>query len=134
MFGNRLRKLRQEHNLSQEELASRVHVHTNTVSKWENGVIPNMKKIIELAGVLKTTSTYLLGETDNPLGSINPDSIPISMTSDKESEFMEKVVQSNKMLVYETQNGNERIFVPATTEGFNFIKQMMASNLVVQPA
>lgn len=68
MFGDRLRKLRKEHNLSQEELANLVHVHTNTISSWENGVIPNMSKIIDLARILGTTSIYLLGETDGAGG------------------------------------------------------------------
>ena len=62
MFGERLRQLRQKQNLSQEELAYRVGVHNNSVSKWENGVIPNMKRVIALAKILGTTATYLLGK------------------------------------------------------------------------
>lgn len=40
-----------------------------------------------------------------PAGNISSASIPGILTSD-----------------YETKNGNERIFIPATTEGFDFVK------------
>ena len=66
MFAERLRQLRHKQNLSQEELADRVGVHANTVSSWENGVIPKTKRLQALAKILGTTATYLLGETDDP--------------------------------------------------------------------
>ena len=37
-FGNRLYGLRKEKGLSQEELANRLEVTRQTVSKWETGV------------------------------------------------------------------------------------------------
>ncbi len=36
-FGDRLRALRKKSGLNQEELAERVGVHLNTISRWENG-------------------------------------------------------------------------------------------------
>lgn len=37
-FGEKLQKLRKEKGMSQEELAARLHVSRQAVSKWENGV------------------------------------------------------------------------------------------------
>lgn len=37
-FGNKLSKLRKEHNLSQEQLADKLEVSRQAVSKWESGV------------------------------------------------------------------------------------------------
>lgn len=38
MFGENLKRARQKQGISQEELASRLHVVRQTVSKWERGV------------------------------------------------------------------------------------------------
>ncbi len=37
-FGEKLQKLRKEKGMSQEELAMRLHVSRQAVSKWENEV------------------------------------------------------------------------------------------------
>jgi len=36
-FGKQIKKLRQEAQLSQEELAERIYVSRQTISNWENG-------------------------------------------------------------------------------------------------
>ena len=41
MFSQNLKTLRRAKGLSQEELAARLHVARQTVSKWENGVSHN---------------------------------------------------------------------------------------------
>ena len=38
-FNNRLYELRKQKGLSQEELANKLNVSTQTVSKWEIGII-----------------------------------------------------------------------------------------------
>lgn len=38
MLGENIRTIRKEQGLSQEELAERIHVVRQTVSKWEKGV------------------------------------------------------------------------------------------------
>lgn len=66
IFGERLKKLR-EKRYSQEQLADLLHVHNNTISKWENGnQEPRTKRVTQLAQILGTTAAYLLGETDDP--------------------------------------------------------------------
>ena len=65
-FGERLRKLRKG-KYSQEELAALLKIHSNTISKWENGEMePRSARVKQLAEIFHTTSAYLLGETDNP--------------------------------------------------------------------
>ncbi len=131
MFGDRLRRLRLEHNLSQEELASRVGVHLNTVSKWENGVIPNMKSVLELAKVLGTTSAYLLGE-DVPVQqreNVNNDgeALPVVNIANrvKDPSFVKEgnLVGNENVLVYES-NG-DRFILPATRENQAWFREFM---------
>ncbi len=49
---NRIRELRQEKNLSQEELARLLGVDRSTVAKWEIGTnLPRAEKLITLAKI-----------------------------------------------------------------------------------
>ena len=62
MFHENLRLKRKERGLSQEELASRLHVVRQTISKWEKGLsVPDAAMLIRLAEVLDTTVSRLLG-------------------------------------------------------------------------
>lgn len=67
--GERIRQLRIEHQLTQEELGAKVGVQKAAIYKYENGLIVNLKRstIEKLALVLDTTPTYLMGmEDDKP--------------------------------------------------------------------
>lgn len=67
--GERIRQLRIEHHLTQEELGAKVGVQKAAIYKYENGLIVNLKRstIEKLALVLDTTPTYLMGmEDDEP--------------------------------------------------------------------
>ena len=56
-----LRLKRKERGLSQEELASRLHVVRQTISKWEKGQsVPDAEQLIKLAAILETTVSELL--------------------------------------------------------------------------
>ena len=136
MFGERLRQLRQKQNLSQEELAERVGVHNNSVSKWENGVIPNMKRIVALAKILGTTSAYLLGEDTSP--EHEDIDLPATENSDAiasplfihEGDF----IGSGRVLVYEDKG--KRYVFPATKENQAWFRELVtaaiANNAVAQ--
>ena len=67
--GERIRQLRIEHQMTQEELGAKVGVQKAAIYKYENGLIVNLKRstIEKLALVLDTTPTYLMGmEDDEP--------------------------------------------------------------------
>ena len=62
MFQENLRLKRRERGLSQEKLASRLHVVRQTISKWEKGQsVPDAEQLIKLAVILETTVSELLG-------------------------------------------------------------------------
>lgn len=63
--GKKIAELRKEKNLTQKELAARIHVTDKAVSKWERGLnFPDLGKMEELAEVLGTTPSVLLGLED----------------------------------------------------------------------
>ena len=61
--GEKIKALRTELGLTLEQVGNAVGVGKSTVRKWENGMIANMRrdKIADLAAVLHTTPTYLMG-------------------------------------------------------------------------
>ena len=55
-FGNLICSLREEHGLTQKELAKKLDVSDKAVSKWENGqAIPRMETLERIAATLDTT-------------------------------------------------------------------------------
>ena len=73
-LGERLNKLRQEHGLTQQELADIFHISNSTISSYETGArIPDVDFLLELSRSYNTSSDYILGLSDNklPLDIIN---------------------------------------------------------------
>lgn len=64
MLKDTIKKLRIEQGLSQDELAERVHVVRQTVSKWERGTsVPDADSLMALARALGVSAADLLGES-----------------------------------------------------------------------
>lgn len=62
MLQENIRKYRKEKNMSQEELAVRLHVVRQTVSKWENGLsVPDADILMQMAELLEVPVSKLLG-------------------------------------------------------------------------
>ena len=63
-FDEKLQMLRKKQNITQEELAEKLNVSRQAVSKWEAGqTMPEVDKIIELARMYDISLDYIL--TDN---------------------------------------------------------------------
>jgi putative transcriptional regulator len=63
MFNENLKTLRKEKGFSQEQLATRLNVVRQTISKWEKGLsVPDAEMLIQLAEVLEVDVSDLLGE------------------------------------------------------------------------
>ena len=70
-FCDKLSKLRKQNNITQEQLADRLNMSRQAVSKWELGVsIPDMDKMIQLCNILNCTLEDLLD--DGVVGNLNP--------------------------------------------------------------
>ena len=61
----RIRDLREDSDLTQEELANYLHIKQNTYSQYENGQrqLP-IECLIALAKLYQTSTDYILGLTD----------------------------------------------------------------------
>lgn len=64
MLHENIKAVRERKGITQEELAGRLHVVRQTVSKWERGLsVPDADMLVSLSEVLATPVSVLLGET-----------------------------------------------------------------------
>lgn len=64
-FAERLKELRTENDLSQNELSKRIHVSVACINRWENNLrIPNIESIILLCNFFHCSADYLIGLED----------------------------------------------------------------------
>ncbi len=91
MLNENLKMLRKEKGFSQEELASKVHVVRQTVSKWEKGLsVPDAEILVQIADVFEVPVSRLLGA----LPAESEDDAP-----GQRNEIAEQLMKINEQLV-----------------------------------
>ena len=65
-LSNKISKLRRDNNMTQEQLAEKLGVTAQSVSKWENGITsPDITLIPAIAKLFNITTDVLLGAVSN---------------------------------------------------------------------
>lgn len=96
MLNENLKTIRKQKGLSQEELAVRLNVVRQTVSKWEKGLsVPDSDMLIKIADVFEVSVNQLLGAT-------------ISDDEDK-NEIAEQLVRINEQLAIKNRRSKTLI-------------------------
>ncbi|MGG3210594.1 helix-turn-helix transcriptional regulator [Geobacillus stearothermophilus] len=94
MLGDRLRKLRQEKKLTQEELGKKINVTKVSISGYENGNrTPDTETLQKLADFFNVTTDYLLGRTDDPTPP-EQDDIPEELKDPKLGLFFKELAEA----------------------------------------
>lgn len=89
MFHENLKMLRKEKGFSQEQLAFRLNVVRQTISKWEKGLsVPDAELLMRLADVLDVSVSDLLGTK-----------IEVPDGEDKELVLAKELAKLNEILV-----------------------------------
>lgn len=66
MYGEKIKAKRRELNLSQEDLANKLFVTRQAISKWENDkATPTMTNLRELSEVFGVDMAYFIGQADS---------------------------------------------------------------------
>lgn len=64
-FGNNLKKIRQKHEMTQEELAKKINTSRSNIANYENDKnMPSIETLNNLSEVLNCSTDYLLGKSD----------------------------------------------------------------------
>lgn len=99
MLSRNIKNLRTAAGLSQEELAQKLHVVRQTVSKWEKGLsVPDADMLIALAQALDTSPAALLG----------PESAGEAAAQNQADELAEKLQDLNSRLAEQIEK-NRRL-------------------------
>ena len=70
-FGYWLKNLRQQHHLTQTQVAHRLNFSKTNISGYENNVkTPSQDVLIKLAGLYRVSTDYLLGLDDEEMISV----------------------------------------------------------------
>lgn len=71
--GDRLRALRQDLGLSQDDVAKKIGVSRPAYVNYEQGKSRPVRKLKELAALFDVTSDYIMGLSDDPHGTMVPE-------------------------------------------------------------
>jgi transcriptional regulator with XRE-family HTH domain len=72
-FGKRLASLRKERQWTQDDVAQRLNVSAQAVSKWENDAsLPDLDMLVQLASLFETTTDALLGKKVDQVVEMSP--------------------------------------------------------------
>ena len=62
-FGQRLARLRKEKGFTQEDIADKINISPQAVSKWENDISsPDIQTLIKLSDIFEVSLDDLLGK------------------------------------------------------------------------
>lgn len=98
LLGDKIKQLRKQQKITQEELADKIFVSRQTISNWENNKsYPNMDFIVLISKTFNVTIDKLIKEdVDNINDKINMEAIAEKSTK---AEQEQKKIQKNKFRV-----------------------------------
>ena len=97
-LGDRIANLRKELDINQKELATKVGINEDSLSRYENNLRePKSEIIVRLAKALETSTDYLLGVNDNTKISKEDKLIIENLSvSEKTKKLLEKIYSLEK--------------------------------------
>ena len=125
MFADNLIALRKLHNLSQEELAERIHVSRQTLSKYETGEsLPDIEKCQLLAKVFDVSMDELVNhEAEDDLGFGVPPRGKHVFGLVKVGEKGQIVIPAKARKIFDIQPGDNLIVLGDESQGLALIKE-----------
>lgn len=136
-IGNKISAARRELGITQVELADKMSVTRQTVSRWESGTaLPDIEKVSQLASLLMVSCDYLLGEEDISSNVDNNDQpssrLLANLTGKKVKIYFYEDEEDydliNKICMIESFEGN---WVKVTLEGKKKICKLIALSSIL---
>lgn len=105
-FAEKLRELRKNRNMSQEQLAEKLYVSRQAVTKWENGTgLPDIENIIAISELFNESIDSLLSEEKSLMSKndfLYHSSTKYDLENAKEIEFLFDI--AHEVIVERTEN------------------------------
>jgi transcriptional regulator with XRE-family HTH domain len=101
-LANKLVQLREEHKLTQQQLADKLQITRQSLSLYEKGERTiNIELLAKIADIFKTTTDYLLGLSDT--ASINPDIQTTHALTGLTEEAITKLIKNKPINIHTSQ-------------------------------
>lgn len=139
LFGERLKRIRIERNLNQDQLASISGVAQATISEYESGkrrAAPRSDQVAKLATALEVTTDYLLGLVNNPSSNLKGEVSNANLKSQKRIPVLGQVSAGNgvpaeddviaHMMIDET----ESIDFALAVKGYSMFPKLLDGDIV----
>ena len=124
-FSDKLKDLRKSKNMSQEQLAEKLYVSRQAITKWENGTgLPDIENIVAISALFKTSLDDLLSEEKSLM--IKHEFIYESRTEydlDEEKQLDIKIGAAHEVIVEKT--ADEKIQILLTSNKMNYLAQQV---------
>lgn len=76
MFSERIKKIRKDLSLTQEDFSNKVEISVDTIQKWEKGTLtPRISVAESVAQKLGVSLGYLIGESESKTEKRTPDNV-----------------------------------------------------------
>jgi transcriptional regulator with XRE-family HTH domain len=106
-FGRRLKDLRLERGLTQQQLGNMINVTKVSISCYENNIrTPNLETFLDLVNVLDVSADYLLG---NDFKVVAEDELDYSIKLSKNDLLIINEIKKNQKLYQNLINNPKRI-------------------------
>ncbi len=91
MVADRIKNLREQSSMTQAELAKRMCITRSSVNAWEMGIsVPSSQSLVELAGIFKVSTDYLLGVDSSA-------SVSVSGLTEKDIQLVHALISHLKL-------------------------------------
>lgn len=114
-LGERIAGKRKVQGMTQAELADKMHVTRQTVSRWEAGTVyPDIEKIAELANLLNVSCDYLLIDDYGEESNLEREAKPATV-----SRMLQNLVDKKvKLFFYDEEVDTDVLTNPCIVLGF----------------
>lgn len=103
IFADKLIDLRKKHGWSQEELAEKMDVTRQSVSKWESAQsVPDIEKIIRLSELFNVSTDYLLKDNNEAYNAEEKQENIRRVTIKEAEKFLRVKNETSKMIAFAT--------------------------------
>ena len=101
ILADKIIKLRKQFGWSQEELAEKINVSRQSVSKWEGAnSIPDLNKIIKLGEIFGVSTDYLVKDEIETFESISEDVEPgvVKITLEDANSYIDAIIKKSRLI------------------------------------
>ena len=118
LIGENIRSFRKKNDLTQEELADRLGVTYQSISRWENGTaLPDAQNVLQISKLFGVTTDYLLND---------------DYTSDKDIPVVKNATQETDNIILKKKQGHFIAAICFTLASFCWIMALAYSSNTFQ--